>query len=176
MQRGPYTGIGVMIFKSDLILLGKRKGSHGAGEWAFPGGLVELGESWEDAVSRELKEETGDALRIGHLCYFCLAHEAHYVHEDPTKQYTHLGYVADWEGGEPCVMEPEKCEAWSWFPVDELPSPMFSMTKYMLMSYIRGVPYADIAKAKRITKEFNQEEVAAYFQKKFFEQSKKRYD
>ncbi|MEK6841001.1 MAG: DNA mismatch repair protein MutT, partial [Nanoarchaeota archaeon] len=31
-------GVGVMIFKNGKILLSKRKGSHGAGEYAFPGG------------------------------------------------------------------------------------------------------------------------------------------
>ena len=43
----PKVGVGVMVFKDGKILLAKRKGSHGAGEYAFPGGHLEFGESFE---------------------------------------------------------------------------------------------------------------------------------
>ncbi len=32
------SGVGVMILKDGTVLLGRRKGSHGEGEWAWPGG------------------------------------------------------------------------------------------------------------------------------------------
>jgi 8-oxo-dGTP diphosphatase len=55
----PIVGVGAIILDGDKILLEKRKNSPGKGKWAVPGGLVELGESAEDAVIREVKEETG---------------------------------------------------------------------------------------------------------------------
>ena len=55
----PVVGVGAIILDGDQILLEKRKNSPGKGKWAVPGGLVELGENVEQAVIREVKEETG---------------------------------------------------------------------------------------------------------------------
>ena len=55
----PVVGVGAIILDGDQILLEKRKNSPGKGKWSIPGGLVELGENVEDAVVREVKEETG---------------------------------------------------------------------------------------------------------------------
>ena len=40
-EQKPRVGIGVMIFKDGKVLLGKRKASHGEGEWASPGGHLD---------------------------------------------------------------------------------------------------------------------------------------
>lgn len=55
----PVVGVGAIIVCDGKILLEKRKGEPGRGKWSVPGGLVELGESVETAVIREVKEETG---------------------------------------------------------------------------------------------------------------------
>lgn len=55
----PVVGVGAIIIDRDLILLEKRKNSPGEGKWSIPGGLVDLGETAERAVIREVKEETG---------------------------------------------------------------------------------------------------------------------
>ncbi|MEM2263547.1 MAG: NUDIX hydrolase [Candidatus Bathyarchaeia archaeon] len=55
----PVVGVGAIIICDGKILLEKRKGEPGRGKWSVPGGLVELGERTEDAVIREVKEETG---------------------------------------------------------------------------------------------------------------------
>ncbi|MEJ5328459.1 MAG: NUDIX hydrolase, partial [Candidatus Bathyarchaeia archaeon] len=55
----PVVGVGAIILEGGKILLAKRKSTPGEGKWAVPGGLVELGETVEQAVIREVKEETG---------------------------------------------------------------------------------------------------------------------
>jgi len=55
----PIVGVGAIIIREGEILLEKRKNEPGKGKWSVPGGLVELGESVEQTVMREVKEETG---------------------------------------------------------------------------------------------------------------------
>ena len=59
----PTVAVDVVIFTIDdgelkTLLVQVKKGPY-AGRWAFPGGLVPLGESLEDTARRELKEKTG---------------------------------------------------------------------------------------------------------------------
>ena len=62
----PVVGVGAIIVSEGKILLEKRKNEPSRGKWSIPGGLVELGESVEQAVIREVKEETG--LDVEALC------------------------------------------------------------------------------------------------------------
>ena len=62
----PLVGVGALIFtrsgRRGPILLVERGGQPLKGYWSLPGGLLETGERLEDAVRREIFEETG--LRI----------------------------------------------------------------------------------------------------------------
>lgn len=55
----PIVGVGALIICDGKLLLEKRKNEPGKGKWSIPGGLVELGESVQQTVIREVKEETG---------------------------------------------------------------------------------------------------------------------
>lgn len=115
----PLIGIGVIVIKDNQILLGKRKGSHGAGEWALPGGHLEFGETLEQCAQRELSEETGlttQAVAISHWVEDFIEGNKHYI--------TFFGEVREFQG-EPQCLEPHKCEGWQWFERHKLPSPLF---------------------------------------------------
>lgn len=56
-----------MIFKGDQVLLVERGKPPLEGYWSMPGGLVEAGERLEDAIVREVLEETGLTVAAGRL-------------------------------------------------------------------------------------------------------------
>ena len=55
----PLVGTGALILRDGMLLLVKRGAQPGFGKWSVPGGLVELGESVQNAMMREVKEEVG---------------------------------------------------------------------------------------------------------------------
>jgi ADP-ribose pyrophosphatase YjhB (NUDIX family) len=61
----PVVGVGAVIVRDGRALIVKRAHEPRKGEWSLPGGLLELGESLQDAVRREIKEETTLDVTIG---------------------------------------------------------------------------------------------------------------
>jgi ADP-ribose pyrophosphatase YjhB (NUDIX family) len=55
----PFLGVGALIFEASNILLVERGKEPLKGYWSLPGGILETGEKLEDAVRREVLEETG---------------------------------------------------------------------------------------------------------------------
>jgi 8-oxo-dGTP diphosphatase len=55
----PIAGVGAIIVDGDAVLLVQRAFEPLKGHWSLPGGALELGETLEEAVVREVLEETG---------------------------------------------------------------------------------------------------------------------
>ncbi len=124
MKKGeekPKIGVGVMILKDKKVLLGKRKDSHGEGEFSFPGGHLEYMESVIECAKRETREECG--IEITNIRFQFVSNVLRYT----PKHYLHIGLIADWKEGDLEVREPEKCESWEWFDQHALPEPLFEM-------------------------------------------------
>jgi 8-oxo-dGTP diphosphatase len=116
----PEAGIGVCIIKEGKVLLGKRKNSHGAGCWSFPGGHLEMYEMWECCAEREAYEETG--LKIKNTKLIGITND---IFTKEEKHYITIFIMADYDSGDLRIMEPEKCYEWKWFRWDNLPEPLF---------------------------------------------------
>ena len=61
----PIVGVGAVILQEGEVLLVKRRYEPLADRWSLPGGTVELGETLEGAVAREMLEETGLEVQVG---------------------------------------------------------------------------------------------------------------
>ena len=133
----PRVGVGVMVLKDNKVLLGRRKNAHGGGEYANTGGHVELMESLLETARRETMEEAG--ITIKNIRFLCVSNITDYA----PKHYLDIGFIADWESGEPQVLEPDKREAWEWYDLDNLPEPLFASTAKYIEAYKTGRNFWD---------------------------------
>jgi 8-oxo-dGTP diphosphatase len=115
----PRVGIGVIVLRDGKVLLGKRKGAHGAGEYASPGGHLEHLESFAACAAREVREETG--IEIGPIRFLRVLNITQYA----PRHYIDIAFAADWVSGEPEVREPDRVESWGWYDLAHLPAPLF---------------------------------------------------
>jgi len=63
----PLVGVGGVVIDNGRALLVRRGAAPAQGEWSIPGGLLEVGETIEQGVARELAEETGLKVRVVEL-------------------------------------------------------------------------------------------------------------
>ena len=125
MEKQVQVGIAVIIRKEGKVLLGERKGAHGEGTWAFPGGHLEFGETILECSSREVREECGveiDGLQFGSFTEDVFGEEKHYIT---------MFMIADYLSGEPQILEPNKCSDWQWFNWESLPENVFLPIKHL---------------------------------------------
>lgn len=82
---------GVLIEEGKILLVKQRLSE--AREWSLPGGRLERGETLEQGLIREFREETGLDVRVDKLLYLCDAEASGY-------QLLHITFAVSRTGGE----------------------------------------------------------------------------
>ena len=131
----PFVGLGVLVVRGPQVLLGQRRGSHGAGFYAAPGGHLEWGESFATTARREVLEETG--LEITDIRLLCVGNYW-FEGKNGARHYVDVDVIAEAPTGEPELREPEKCAGWAWYDVNDLPAPLFIVTQRMIEAWQAG--------------------------------------
>jgi len=133
----PQACVGVMVFKDDKVLLGKRSGKHAPGEYSFPGGRLEFMESFKDAVKRETLEEAG--IKIKNIKFLSVANIDRYSYRHDVL----VSFSADYDSGEIQTFKEERIGDWVWYDINNLPEPLFYPTALLIDLYKKGENYYD---------------------------------
>lgn len=95
----PLLGVSTIVRRDGLILLVKRARPPLEGDWSFPGGLVELGETLKQAAVREVREEANVEVEVGEQI-----ETVEIIHRDEAdevdRHYVLAVFVAGWQAGE----------------------------------------------------------------------------
>lgn len=98
----PILAASIAVFREGRVLIATRTKPPGAGVWSLPGGLVEVGETLEEAALRELMEEVGVEARIVDF-----NRHVQRVDRDEDGRVRHhfvvASFVGAWTGGEATV-------------------------------------------------------------------------
>lgn len=123
----PLVGVGAVVLQGDSILLVRRGREPMKGEWSLPGGRLELGETLEQGVVREVLEETG-------LVVTPLAHIetiSRIVHDEDGRvryHYVLIDFLCEVTGGS-LASGDDAMEA-AWVSVAELGSPSIAVADF----------------------------------------------
>ena len=131
----------LLYTRGDDLLVGLRQGGYAAGNWDTPSGKLDPGETLEQGMAREAREETGLHLPPDRLSMVAMTHW--HPPDGPPRLGVFFHVEADpGVHGEPRVAEPEKCAELRWAPLNALPTPLMRYTRIGVELFTTGRVYA----------------------------------
>jgi 8-oxo-dGTP diphosphatase len=107
----PVVGVGGVVVRDGRVLLIRRGKEPLYGRWVVPGGTVELGETLEDALVREMEEET--SLRVEPLEVLTVFDRIEREAERVVYHYVIVDYLCRWVSGEAVAASDALEVAWA---------------------------------------------------------------
>jgi ADP-ribose pyrophosphatase YjhB (NUDIX family) len=135
-------GVFGVIIQDGKVLLGRRRDIDW---WNLPGGGMELGETVDEALRREVLEETGLEVRVGRLIG---------VYSKPQKQEVVLTFLCHVEGG--ALAETEELRECRYFAPDDLPANTLPKHAERVRDAVLGQPEAVVRAQRSSTQEDQQ--------------------
>lgn len=129
--RTPALTVDGIIISEQSVLLVQRKYEPFREHWALPGGFVEYGEKTEDAVIREVFEETGLRVKITQLLGVYSE-----PGRDPRGHTVTVAYLLEQIGG--TVLAGDDAGDVKFFKVDELPALAFDHAQIVMDAFKRS--------------------------------------
>jgi 8-oxo-dGTP diphosphatase len=130
----PLVGVGVVFIRNNTIFLAKRLGAHGEDTWGSAGGHLEFGETLEDCARREAMEELG--VQVKEVTFLCISNIVAY-----DKHYVDIEFLGDIDDQSPSVIEHDSFTEYGWYPLNDLPEPLFEPIRYAIDSIRTGLIY-----------------------------------
>ena len=128
-----YIGVGCGAFilnENNELLLQQRKKSPEAGYWSIPGGRLEMFETFEEAVKREIKEEVGVDIQVIDELGIC-----DHIIKSEQKHWVSPSFLCKIIKGKPTIMEPDEHADLKWFSLEELPENITITTQNAIKNY-----------------------------------------
>lgn len=128
-----FTAFGMLRNQDGRILLVRRQNTgHADGALGMPGGGVEEGEDFRQAVIREIREEVGCTVKPED----CELYAIHHAMDGETERVDAQFMIHAWQG-EPAICEADKADQLEWFHLDNLPLNLGDITKKVLSEEVR---------------------------------------
>ncbi len=124
----------IVINRLKQILLGLRKNCKGAGTYGLPGGHVHYGEKLIVAAKREVKEECG--ITSSKINFTSITDD-----KLSREKYIQINFLIEEYEGKVQLLEPDKCEKWSWFELDKLPTNIFDQHVPIIQAFKQSLNY-----------------------------------
>ncbi len=122
-----------LIFRDGKLLITQRHAkSHLGGLWEFPGGKREAGETFEQCLAREIREELGVEISVGELF-------EEITHDYPEKSVHLKFFICRLLSGEP---QPLDCAAVKWIGKSELADFQFPAADACLLEKLKSPRFA----------------------------------
>ena len=108
--------VGIILRDNQVLVTRRQEGSHLAGSWEFPGGVIHPGETAEEALRREIAEELGVRLERATLIH-------RQSHSYPDRDVELHFFLCTGVEGEPSGIEGQEARWVSAGDLDHLPTP-----------------------------------------------------